>query len=144
MTRQRRSTTTPPVPGTVFVTEVLWAPGGDNAEPFRQGVRAQQAALAAHYRPGKTITVKAPHTMLEVVPDQGAAETLHARGSGTQLGRSEVLSPESRWAVDSMPPCLWFIDWGRGHRVLLHDEKALGFVESGGQAGPQVLRVVGP
>lgn len=75
MTRQRRSTT-PPVPGTVFVTEELWAPQGDNVEPFRQGVRAQQAALAAHYRPGKTITVEAPHTMLEVVPDQVAAETL--------------------------------------------------------------------
>lgn len=73
---QRALATTPTIPGTLFVTKELWAPDGKNAEPFRQGVRAQQAALADHYDPRKTITVDAPHAMLAVVPDHVAAETL--------------------------------------------------------------------
>lgn len=66
----------PSVPGTIFVTEHLWAPPGEHAEPFRQAVRDQQQALIERFDPPKTITVDAPHAMMSVVPDDIAAAVL--------------------------------------------------------------------
>lgn len=63
----------PAIPGTIFVTEELWAPDGDNAEAFKQAVRDQQQALIERFQPSKIITVDAQHAMIPVVPDEIAA-----------------------------------------------------------------------
>jgi pimeloyl-ACP methyl ester carboxylesterase len=66
----------PRIPGTIFVTEELWAPEGDNAEAFKQTVRDQQQALIERFQPAETITVDAPHAMIPVVPDEIAAAVM--------------------------------------------------------------------
>ena len=73
---QRALPSIPRVPGTIFVTEELWAPDGEHAEAFRQGVRAQQADLIQRFSPARTITVDAPHAMTPVIPDQIADAVL--------------------------------------------------------------------
>ncbi|WP_212743148.1 alpha/beta hydrolase, partial [Microbacterium sp. 2FI] len=66
----------PPIPGTIFVTDELWAPEGDIAETFKRTVRDQQQALIERFQPGETITVDAPHAMIPVVPDEIAAAVI--------------------------------------------------------------------
>jgi hypothetical protein len=65
----------PEVPGTIVVTEDLWAPDGAGAEQFRREVRAQQAGLVAAFTPAETVVVDATHTTIppDVVADAVAA-----------------------------------------------------------------------
>jgi pimeloyl-ACP methyl ester carboxylesterase len=73
---QSAVTNIPTIPGTIFVTEELWAPEGDKAEAFKQTVRDQQQALIERFQPGETITVDAPHAMIPVVADEIAAAVI--------------------------------------------------------------------
>lgn len=75
-TAQAALTSVPAVPGTIFVTQELWAPEGENAQAFRDLVRAQQAELVGFFEPGETVVVDAPHAMLPSLADEIADAVL--------------------------------------------------------------------
>ncbi|USQ75935.1 alpha/beta fold hydrolase [Ornithinimicrobium cryptoxanthini] len=66
----------PDVPGTIFVTEVLGGPPGEDGDELRQAIRDQQQALIGRFDPSQTITMDVPHTMMSVIPEEIAAAVL--------------------------------------------------------------------